>query len=194
MHPHRPTLLPALLAAAVATALASSAAHATKPVPPTAPVANGASVFDPVARQIWQRCVEGMQWDGKTCTGTPLRMTRAEASARAKALAQQEGLPWRLPRVPELRRLTGKPPSGTGLDPVLFPAAPDGWHWSVTANINTSDINTYDYANIAQGRTNANTNRLAVRQGWAVDMATGEARGTVDTASQLPVRLVRAQP
>ena len=43
------------------------------------------------------------------------------------AVAKAEGLPWRLPRAPELRKLLTKASGRGGLAPALFPAAPAGW-------------------------------------------------------------------
>ena len=175
-------LLPALVAA--------TACAAGPPVAPDfAPSADGASVINRHTRLAWLRCDEGMQWNGETCVGQALLLDRPEAIALAAARSKADGVSWRLPRVPELQRLANTP---VGLDPRLFPAAPRGWHWSATDNIDTTAFNQYNYGNITQGRTNDNTNRLAFLHGWAVNMATGEARGDVTRRTRLPVRLVRA--
>lgn len=152
---------------------------------------DGAYVVDARSKLAWPRCVEGMAWNGKTCTGVARLMTHGEATALAAARAKAEGVAWRLPRVPELRRLAGKvgKPAAPGV--ALFPAAPQDWHWSITASINAVRINPYDYDNIRQGRTGGNTDQLGVQQGWAVHLGTGEARGDVTKRSMLTVRLVR---
>ena len=53
--------------------------------------ADGAYVINLRAHLAWPRCVEGMQWNGRTCTGRPLLVDHAEAvalaSARKKATA-----------------------------------------------------------------------------------------------------------
>ena len=46
--------------------------------------ADGTYVTDERLKLIWARCVEGMAWDGKTCTGKPLMLDRAKARARAQ--------------------------------------------------------------------------------------------------------------
>lgn len=158
------------------------------------PSADGLSVLDLREKQVWLRCVEGMRWDGKTCTGDPVLMTHSEAVAWAAAVAKAEGVNWRLPHVTELRRLAGSAAGRSALDPKIFPTAPVGWYWSRTASLNTAKVNQYDYANIARGRNNDNAVRLNYRQSWAVNMGTGEARGDVDRATKLSVRLVRQQP
>ncbi|MCB1978097.1 MAG: DUF1566 domain-containing protein [Burkholderiaceae bacterium] len=184
-----PGLATLLLAAAVLPV-----AQAADPPAPTgdtalAPTADGTGVFDARARTIWARCVEGMQWNGKTCVGQALLLTRAEASARAKARGAAEGLPWRLPRTLELRRLVDKQAQPPGVDAKLFPAAPGGLHWSGTATVRQLSVNPYNYNNIASGRTSGS--RLAALEGWGVDMDSAEARGDVPRSSKLPVRLVR---
>ena len=98
--------------------------------PMLVPSEDGASIIDLRARLVWPRCVEGMQWNGKTCTGTPQRLDHAQAVALANARWKADGMRWRLPRVPELKRLVDKTISPAGLDPALFPAAPHDWHWS----------------------------------------------------------------
>ena len=96
--------------------------------------ADGAYVLDQRAGLAWPRCVEGMQWNGKTCTGQPLLLDRAEATALASERWKAEGVGWRIPRAAELQRLVDKSLSPPGLNPILFPAAPGQWHWSSTAN------------------------------------------------------------
>ena len=87
-------------------ALLTHAAWA-QPVDNASPVkttADGAYVVDASGRLTWPRCVEGMAWNGKTCTGQPRLMTHGEAVALASARFKAEGVAWRLPRLTELRR------------------------------------------------------------------------------------------
>ncbi|WP_428420277.1 DUF1566 domain-containing protein [Methylibium sp.] len=184
------------LVGSLAAALATAAAWAAEP--PASPnwllSEDGAYVIDPRSKLAWPRCVEGMQWNGKTCTGEPVLVNHAEAMALATTRAKADGVRWRLPRVAELQRLVNKAAAPRRLDPVLFPAAPGTWHWAIRANVDTATVNQYDYGNIVQGRTNANANRMAFLHGWAVNLETGEARGDVTKRTKLPVRLVRPQP
>lgn len=155
---------------------------------------DGAYVIDVRAQLAWPRCVEGMQWNGTTCTGKPLLLDRAEATALATARWQAEGVAWRLPRAAELQRLVGKAAhNAAGADARLFPAAPDLWYWSSTANVSGVRGNQYNYNTIRQSREGDSAGQMALLNGWAVNMATGEARGDVARASKLPVRLVRPQ-
>lgn len=155
---------------------------------------DGAYVLDRRAGLAWPRCVEGMQWNGKTCTGKPLLLDRSEANALASERWKAEGVGWRLPRVPELQRLVDRTLSPPGLHPVLFPAAPGQWHWSATSNVHARSANQYNYGNIAQGRAGGGGHQTAMLNGWAVNLSTGEARGDAARTSKLPVRLVRPQP
>ena len=149
---------------------------------------NGAHVSDLRSKLIWSRCVEGMQWDGKTCTGKPTLASHAEALSLARARAETEGLSWRVPRVKELQRLVN-----TEKEETVFPVAPPGWHWTVSANIDTRPINQYDYGNIGRGITEQSVNRMAFLHGWAVSMGSGQARGDISKRTKLPVRLVRQE-
>jgi hypothetical protein len=162
------------------------------PPPPEAEWAisdDGAAVIDLRAQLAWPRCVEGMQWSGATCTGKPLLLDRAEASALATARWKAEGVAWRLPRAAELQRLASKSANTPGMDTALFPAAPNLWYWSSTANVSNLRNNQYNYNTLRQGRDG--TNQMAMLNGWAVSLSTGEARGDVARSSKLPVRLVR---
>ena len=194
------SMLPLLLhcrpRAVLALALLTATVQAAMPIPADAPVLipadHGAQILDPHTGLAWSRCVEGMHWNGKTCVGQPVRVGHAQALALAAARKDVDGLAWRLPRVTELERLLHRAGSTPGLDPVLFPAAPAEGHWAMTASVDLSlkPINPYNYANIQRGRTDENTTQLSFLHGWAVNPATGEARGDVLKRTELPVRLV----
>ena len=156
--------------------------------------ADGALVIDLKSRLVWPRCVEGMSWNGKTCTGSALLLDRSAAAARASARWKVEGLPWRLPRAPELQRLADRVRTGASADAVLFPAAPLGWHWTSTANVAGRRGNPYNYGQITQQQQQGagGSAQMELLNGWAVNLATGEARGDAARTSKLPVRLVRA--
>jgi hypothetical protein len=153
---------------------------------------DGAYVYDLRAGLAWPRCVEGMQWTGKTCTGKPLLLDRAEATALAANRWKAEGIGWRLPRAAELQRLVDKTANPPGLNTRFFPAAPDLWYWSSTANVSgLRATNQYNYNTIRQDRQGDSAGQMALLNGWAVSLSTGEARGDVARGSKLPVRLVR---
>ena len=156
--------------------------------------ADGTYVTDERLKLIWARCVEGMAWDGKTCTGKPLMLDRAEARARAVERWKAEGVNWRLPRVPELQRLFNKSAQPPGLDLTVFPAAPLDWHWTSTSDVKSAQQNQYAYGNAMQSRTGSTVNQISYLHGWAVHMRTGESRKDVSKDAKLPVRLVRPLP
>lgn len=159
--------------------------------PTLVPSEDGASVIDLRARLVWPRCVEGMQWNGKTCTGTPKRLDYAQAVALANARWKADGVRWRLPRANELKRLVDKTALPQGPSPMLFPGTPHDWHWSGSANVHTGSGNLYNYGNVMDSRAGGDAGSMAFRQGWAVNMETGESRGDVGKATRLLVRLVR---
>lgn len=174
--------------------LVAACAQAADPAasPTLVPSEDGASVIDLRARLVWPRCVEGMQWNGKTCTGTPQRLDHAQAAALANARWKADGVRWRLPRVPELKRLVDKTARPPGPNPVLFPATPHDWHWSGSANVQTGSGNLYNYGNVMDNRAAGGAGGMAFsQQGWAVNMETGESRGDVGKGTRLLVRLVR---
>ena len=187
----------ACLAALVATSAALAQEPAVAASVAIAPTGmqiseDGALVIDKRSKVAWARCVEGTQWDGKTCAGLPLLFDRAEAMATASARSKAEGVAWRLPRANELRHLVNKRAVPSGVNPALFPSAPGTWHWSSSTRVRTGSINAYNYGNVMQGSTGGTSSQLgSFRNGWAVDMATGEASGDVARSSRLPVRLVR---
>lgn len=179
-------------AALVASSLACSATLAQEPpAPPRLTLsADGTLVIDQRSKIAWARCVEGAQWNGKTCTGLPQLFDRSEALAAASARSKAEGVAWRVPRANELRHLVQRRAIPPGVDSTLFPAAPGTWHWSSTSRIRTSSVNPYNYGNAMRGSTGGTSTQMGFRQGWAVDMASGEA-SDVDKTSRLPLRLIR---
>jgi len=171
--------------------VAVTAAAAVEPsaVPDLALSFDGAYVISLRARAAWPRCVEGMRWDGTTCSGTPTLLDQAGAAALARNRAHSDHLDWRLPTVTELQWLVAHDGSGRGLDPTLFPSAPQGWYWSATANVTSQEVNPYAYANVMRARNGEAAATDGFLRGWAVNLSTREARGNVDKRIRLPVRL-----
>jgi hypothetical protein len=153
---------------------------------------DGSFVVDERLRLAWARCVEGMQWNGKTCTGTPLMLDRAQARARAAERWKAEGLDWRLPRAPELQHLVNKSAQPPGPDAVLFPAAPLDWYWTSTTDVKSVQESQYTYGNVMQSRSGGSgANQMSFLHGWAVHLRSGETRKDMGKDAKLPVRLVR---
>lgn len=181
------------LALLVGAAVPVQAAPAAPARAPTLHVsADGTLVVDTRSRIAWARCVEGMHWNGKTCAGEPLLFNFREAQAWARERWQQSGVRWRLPRVPELRRLVNRQAKPPAVDAKLFPNAPSEWHWTSTASVNAVAVNPYAYGNAARGGQGEHT--LKAQHAWAVDMSSGQGQGDVGRATRLPIRLVRPAP
>lgn len=183
-----------LAACLVCALVAHSALAGDQAQPPDLVVSkDGTCVSDLRSKLAWSRCAEGMQWNGQTCAGEPHLVSHAEALSLARARSKAEGLPWRVPRVKELQHLVSKAAHAGQGKAVFFPAAPPGWHWAVSVNIDVSEVNPYDYSNIERGVTAQNANRMAFLHGWAVNAQSGVARGEVPKRTKLPVRLVRRE-
>lgn len=151
---------------------------------------DGSFVVDAQTEFAWSRCVEGMQWNGKNCIGTPRLATYVEALSMAKERSKVDGLQWRVPRVKELQHFLDKITHSKQDIAAIFPSSPVGWHWTGSASINTKSVNQYEYKNIENGVTPKTANSLAFLHGWAVNPQTGEARGDVLKRKTLLVRLV----
>jgi len=190
----KPILMPALptfFAILLVGLSGSGRAEEARLVPDIAASDTGAYVKDRKSGFVWPRCAEGMRWNGKVCDGAPLLLDRAEAIALAVSRKQAEGLNWRLPTAAELRGLVKNSPGTQGLDSQTFPPVDQEWFWSsTTATVESGKVNQYNYGNIVLGKSDQNASRVEVARGWAVSMATGEARGDFFRRTKLPVRLV----
>lgn len=159
--------------------------------PEMAPSADGSEVLTR-GGLAWARCVEGMQWSGRSCTGVPRALSHAEARNLAASRRQADGLAWRVPRVQELQALFNKRhAAGPRMDEALFPGTPVDWHWTSTTTLNTSAVNPYNYGNIRRGVTGANVNQISYLHGWAVSGENGQVSGDFTKKSKLLLRLVR---
>ncbi len=95
--------------------------------------ADGQEVVDSKTGLVWRRCVEGMSWKARTCTGKAFFSNQAEAAARAKNTATAEGAPWRLPTMKELSSIVNVREADEGkatIDPAAFPATPVARFWT----------------------------------------------------------------
>lgn len=155
--------------------------------------ADGSLVLHLSTRAVWSRCVEGMRWDGQRCVGEALWLDHAGALALARKRTEVDGLAWRLPHVKELQHLLEvNAHASAGRTAGFLPEPPSGWCWTGTAPVNTSSFNEYSYGNVMRGLTAQNTIQVRFLHGWAVNLATGEARDDALKRSLLLVRLVAA--
>jgi Protein of unknown function (DUF1566)/Repeat of unknown function (DUF5648) len=126
--------------------------------------APGNLVNDALTGLQWRRCVEGMNWTGSACAGTPLLLGHANGLARAR---DQSG--WRMPNVKELGSLSNHSASaGARIDSAAFPQAPAALTWATTP----------------EG---------AAKAAWGVDFILGHV-GSSGLSAPNTVRLVRINP
>ena len=166
---------------------AAPAASAT-PAPAFHPSADGQVVIDTRAKLAWARCAEGMDWNGKACTGNAEVFNYKQAQTHAAERSKAEDQRWRLPRVNELKRLLDRSSKPQGLNPALFPSAPRDWHWTGTASVNSARVNSYNYSQV--DRSN-NLSSLSAQQAWAVNTETLQATPDMGKGNALLLRLVR---
>jgi hypothetical protein len=98
----------------------------------------------------WRRCVEGMSFDGTTCTGTPLQLTWSGALAHAQQQAEATGVGWRVPNAKELGSLLDHTRPGH-IDPRAFPGQPPDAQWT-SSPIATYRLPRCVVANYRRGR------------------------------------------
>jgi hypothetical protein len=94
--------------------------------------AGGQEVTDRITKLVWRRCVEGMHFDGSTCTGNFLNLTLPDALGHANAVAQASGQPWRLPNAKELHSITDEAVNTPAIDATVFPGTPAAKQWTST--------------------------------------------------------------
>jgi len=128
-------------------------------------------VTDNVTRLVWRRCVEGMSWDGATCSGTPEMAFYADAAA--SCAGSYGGFDdWRAPTLFELESLLDFGEASDFIDVATFPATPADKHWSSTGAVHVEEL-----------------------AKWTVDFQSGWLTGEiVDDSSDghLPIRCVRS--
>jgi len=130
--------------------------------------ADGLEVSDSASGLIWQRCAEGMRWNGTTCAGKPTRLTFAGAKKAASEAASAGAKAWRVPTKEELLSLVDvKARRKPRIDGEAFPRTPSLSFWAVRAG------------------SNDNLNA------WLVNFANGKVLGNIGQV-KFPLRLVRA--
>jgi hypothetical protein len=152
---------------------------------------DGSHIIHRSARAAWPRCVEGMQWTGRRCSGKALWLDYGEALALARERQKADGIAWRLPLAKELQQLAVQNDLSSKAGQALIPAVDHNWCWSATVSVGLRSSNPFNYANVQRGVTERNSNQLALLHGWAVNTATAEAQGNILKRTQMPVRLVR---
>lgn len=141
---------PRLLALAL-LALATVAGHAQSRF---AASADGQEVTDSTTRLVWRRCGEGMNWDGKTCSGKLVKLDYPGARKAAEA-AKSSGKTWRIPTREELVTLYDvKAKKTPKVDGTMFPNATNGPFWAIRAGTD-DNLNAW-LVNFRNGRVSGN--------------------------------------
>lgn len=135
-----------VLALALDAVLPSHASHRDLNFVPTAA---GDEVEDRELSLVWKSCVEGMSWNGHTCTGQPLQLTIEAAFAHAQAQSDKTGLPWRLPCSNELNALTQD--HRNYHNEAAFPATPRLFYWAASFYSMPDVWRIHGYANGGNG-------------------------------------------
>lgn len=125
--------------------------RSSEPSPPPQFVPNDDEVLDATTGLIWARCADGQSWDGVTCNGTGFEFIWMDAVARAKVVAGNTGLPWRLPDPKELSSLVDATKFSPPIDLVAFPGTVPDRYW--TSSFDSGNTTTAFYVNFIHGGT-----------------------------------------
>lgn len=94
--------------------------------------ADGQEITDSKTGLTWRRCVEGMAWKARTCSGQATFFNQTDAALRAKS-ASAGGTEWRLPVLKELSSIVSVREAEEGkaaIDPAVFPGTPVARFWT----------------------------------------------------------------
>jgi len=196
MHPIQALCCTLLAAACLNGPAVAQTAHAATAASASAEwvlSADGQHIVLPRSRLVWPRCVEGMQWNGRTCVGTPLWVDHAQALEHARRRSHADGVSWRLPGARELQLISQHNLRAVDIGQVApLPEPSLGWCWSGTTSVIRQQINPYSYDTIARGATGGvGGQQLDLQNGWAVNTGTAEMRGDLSRRTPMMLRLVR---
>lgn len=119
--------------------------------------ADGKEVLDTQTKLTWRRCVEGLNWDGKTCSGKASKFNFGSAKKHAEA----QGPGWRVPSKDELLSLVDKTAKKKPLiNASAFPATPTALYWASRPE-STDNLNAW-IVNFSNARVYGNTGSKAV--------------------------------
>lgn len=129
MHRHLLSLL--LFAAVCSTIGIVTAAPFTVSV-------DGQEITDHETGLVWQRCAEGMRWNGSHCVGRAREFTFESALVHAKFEAEVRGNTWRLPNLGELLSIADPLRATLAIDLANFPDTPAEKFWTSSAFLRDS--------------------------------------------------------
>jgi hypothetical protein len=125
--------------------------------------ADNQEVLDTTTNLTWRRCTEGMEWNGKTCIGNPLKVKLENAKAIATSAAAATGKAWRVPTKEELKSLLLQIKTKPKIDLVAFPGTPSFQYWATRKGAD-DNLNAW-LVNFANGKVygNAGQREFSVR-------------------------------
>lgn len=94
-----------------------------------------AQVLHTTTQLVWQRCAQGQQWDGTTCTGQAKKYTWQEALQLAHEANDESQAGWRLPNVKELASVTDRLCVRPAINETFFPNTPPDDFWTSTPSL-----------------------------------------------------------
>lgn len=115
----------------------------------------------------WPRCTVGPVWNGETCVGQPVRLSRDQARTAIQQANEQLGDGWRLPTLEELEGLVCQSRGTPMINAEMFPAAQSEPCWT------------------------GETNMFSARHYYSVNVFNGWTFGRFLSGKPLAVRLVR---
>jgi hypothetical protein len=121
MHRHLLSLL--LFAAVCSTISIVTAAPFTVSV-------GGQEITDHETGLVWQRCAEGMRWNGSHCAGRAREFTFESALVHAQFEAGERGNAWRLPNLGELLSIANPQRATPAIDVTNSPDTPAEKFWT----------------------------------------------------------------
>jgi len=129
------------------------------------------TVTDTQTKVVWQRCVVGMKWDGKSCTGQSLDYKYRESHSvvdefNQKKVAKHSN--WRLPTEKELASLVESTCFNPAINLDVFPYTPQSGFWTSTEDqgLNSTRIKVLHFYN-------GNTYAANQNQSWRIRLVAG---------------------
>jgi Protein of unknown function (DUF1566) len=138
----------------------------------------GSEVRDKVTGLIWQRCMNGMTWNGSTCTGvaaTANWKTTLDLARLATPSTAPSAQAWRVPSYAELISLTDRSCYAPAINETWFPATSSGPTWTSSPS---SEIEPLVFPHL-------------VIYTWGVSFSSGNSFYYYGRANTWPVRFVR---
>ena len=94
------------------------------------------TVTDVYTDLTWKRCVEGQNWDGATCSGTPSLYTWQQALQQADTINHAGGFAgqndWYVPNFKDLGSIVERKCKFASINETIFPGTPTDGFWSAS--------------------------------------------------------------